>query len=54
MIDYLIKQLSQITDYYKDTSIEIGAGDSITLISSVHFDKAYITVDKGVGCRCWP
>lgn len=53
MIDYLIKQLSQITDYYKDTSIEVGAGDSITLISSVHFDKAYITVDKGVGIAGW-
>lgn len=53
MIDYLIKQLSQITDYYKDTSIEVGAGDSVTLISSVHFDKAYITVDKGVGIAGW-
>lgn len=53
MIDYLIKQLSQITDYYKDTSIEVGVGDSITLISSVHFDKAYITVDKGVGIAGW-
>lgn len=53
LVDYLVKQLSQITDYYKDTSIEVGAGDSITLISSVHFDKAYITVDKGVGIAGW-
>lgn len=51
--DYILQQLALITEYYEGNTVEENADGSITLITTVFFDRTYVTVKKSDGEAGW-
>lgn len=51
--DYILQQLALITEHYEGNTIEENADGSITLITTVFFDRTYVTVKKPDGEAGW-
>ena len=51
--DYILQQLALITEHYEGNAVEENADGSITLITTVFFDRTYITVKKPDGEAGW-
>lgn len=50
---FLLNQLNNLADSYNDIEVIEDTGDSITLITSIHFDLVHITVNKGNAKTGW-